>query len=188
MVKTSSDDASSSSRKRFKNFNHNGVASWSDVNHDVLFLVMMKLGVVDFVAFSGVCKSWRSLAVSNKNTFMASKPPMEISIYMVANENDYIYCCCLQDFERRRFKTIIPHYIGRTCVGLTCGYLILFGTKTRDFWLVNPITRHQLHFPDYPIYAGVDETQCEAEAQMDDTQDQEFSKDRLVETKACKFG
>ncbi|CAH1419382.1 unnamed protein product [Lactuca virosa] len=82
MVKTSSDDASSSSRKRFKNFNHNGVASWSDVNQDLLFLIVMKLGFVDFLAFGRVCKSWRSLAVSYKNTFMASKPPMEISIYI----------------------------------------------------------------------------------------------------------
>nr|KAJ0195372.1 hypothetical protein LSAT_V11C700348870 [Lactuca sativa] len=45
---------------------------------------------------------------------------------------------------------MIPQLGGRECLGLSCGYLILFGEKTRDFWLVNPITRHQLHFPNVP--------------------------------------
>ncbi|CAH1448991.1 unnamed protein product [Lactuca virosa] len=147
--------SSSSSRKRFKNFNHNGVASWSDVNHDVLFLIMMKLGVVDFVAFSGVCKSWRSFAVSNKNTFMASKPPMKISIGPHVNKEDSYYL--LEDLKERRFKTIIPHSSCRAYCGLTCGYLILFGWETHDFWLVNPITRDELHFPDYPLSVGARE-------------------------------
>ncbi|KAL7591393.1 hypothetical protein Lser_V15G32982 [Lactuca serriola] len=149
--------SSSSSRKRFKNFNHNGVASWSDVNHDVLFLIMTKLGVVDFVTFSGVCKSWRSFAVSNRITFMASKPPMKISIGLHVNKEDSYYL--LEDLKERRFKTIIPHSSCRAYFGLTCGYLILFGRETRDFWLVNPITRDELHFPDYPLSVGA----CEEE-------------------------
>ncbi|CAH1448976.1 unnamed protein product [Lactuca virosa] len=135
----SSSSSSSSSRKRFRGFDNDGVA----LNHDVLFIVMMKLGVVDFVAFSGVCKSWRSLAFSNWNMFMASKPPMSICI-----SDEW---CSLEDLEGKKFKTIIPHSAGRICFGLTCGYLILFSRETRDFWLVNPITRHELHFPNYPI-------------------------------------
>jgi len=74
---------------------------------------------------------------------MASKPPMEMHI---CNEKE----CELMDFEGRKFKTMIPHSVGRECVGVTCGYLVLFGKETNDFWLVNPITRHQLHFPDFP--------------------------------------
>ncbi|CAH1448987.1 unnamed protein product [Lactuca virosa] len=155
------DDASSSSssRKRFKNFDHNGVASWSDVNHDVLFIVMMKLGVVDFVAFGGVCKSWRSLAVSNRNTFMASKPPMQISIGPHVNKEDSYYF--LEDLKERRYKTIIPHSV-EAYFGLTCGYLILFGRETCDFWLVNPITRDELHFPHYPLSVSAHELQMRA--------------------------
>ncbi|CAH1419409.1 unnamed protein product [Lactuca virosa] len=150
------DDASSSSSKTLKNFDHDGVASWSDVNHDVLFLVMMQLGVVDFFAFKGVCKSWSSFAVSNMNIFMASKPPMEIYFSMEANED---YWCHLEDFGGRTFKTILPHSTWRRCVlGCTCGYLILFGRKkTQDFLLVNPITKHKLYFPHWPTYVGVDD-------------------------------
>ncbi|CAH1450156.1 unnamed protein product [Lactuca virosa] len=107
---------------------------------------MMKLGAIDFSAFSGVCKSWRSFAVSNKNNFMASRPPMSISISPHGYENG----CYLKDSEGRKFKTIIPHFVGRICIGMTSGYLILLCKKTRDFLLVNPISRNELHFPDVP--------------------------------------
>ncbi|XP_023758545.1 uncharacterized protein LOC111906995 isoform X1 [Lactuca sativa] len=151
--KQNHDDTSSSSRKkRFKTYDHGGVAPWLELNHDLLFLVMMQLGVIDFVAFSGVCKSWRSLALNNKKIFMASKPPMLMSISDPSYKKKECYCF-LEDFEGRKFKTMIPNSSGRTCIGLTCGYLILLGEETKDLWLVNPITRHQLHFPCVPFNA-----------------------------------
>lgn len=124
-----------------------GAGAWSDLTHDVVFLVMMQLGVIDFVAFSGVCKSWRSVALSYMNTFMASRPPMFMS---PDDADDVEWYCYLKDVEGRRFKTIVPHSAEALCVGITCGYVILYATKTRDFWLVNPITRHELHFPNAP--------------------------------------
>ncbi|CAH1419407.1 unnamed protein product [Lactuca virosa] len=105
------DASSSSSRKRFKTFDKGGVAPWSNLNHDVLFLVMMELGMVDFLAFGGVCKSWRSFAVSNKNMFMASKPPMKTCIDPHDNNKDFYFY--MEDFQGRRFKTIIPHSAGK---------------------------------------------------------------------------
>nr|KAJ0206096.1 hypothetical protein LSAT_V11C500256850 [Lactuca sativa] len=53
----------------------------------------------------------------------------------------------LEDFEGKKFKDILRHSCGRICVGLTCSYFILYGRETRDFRLVNLITRHELHFP-----------------------------------------
>ncbi|KAL7605435.1 hypothetical protein Lser_V15G16140 [Lactuca serriola] len=114
------------------------------------FLIIMQLGVIDFLAFSCVCKSWRLFAVSNWNKFMASTPPMRMRFSNHEYKREGY--CYLEDFERRKFKTMIPHSAGRRCIGLTCGYLILFGMETKDFWLVNPITRHQLHFPSTPFY------------------------------------
>ncbi|CAH1416128.1 unnamed protein product [Lactuca virosa] len=137
------DEASSSSRKkRFKTYDNGGVGPWSHLSNDVLFLVTMQLGIFDFLSFSRVCKSWRSFALCNRKSFMASKPPMS----MLLSSHGF---CCLEDFEGRKLKTIIPHSSGRKCVGLTCGYLILFGEETFDFWLVNPITRHELYFPAF---------------------------------------
>ncbi|CAH1426886.1 unnamed protein product [Lactuca virosa] len=146
------DDDTSSSSKRIKTWDNGGVAPWSDLNHDALFIVMTQLGIVDFVAFSKVCKSWRSQALPNRKRFMASKPPM----LMYISSHVHMKECYLQDFEGKIFKTALPHSGGRIYVGLTCGYLILYGWATRDFWLVNPITGHELHFPHVPshVYSG----------------------------------
>nr|KAJ0196417.1 hypothetical protein LSAT_V11C700358900 [Lactuca sativa] len=125
VTRNDDDDASSSSsssRKKLRTFCNNGVASWLDVNHDMLFFNYDE---------TGICKSWRSFTVSNRNTFMASKPPMKISIGPLLNKEDSYYF--LEEFKERRFKTIFPHSFGRTYFGSTCGYLILFDRETRDF-------------------------------------------------------
>ncbi|CAH1450128.1 unnamed protein product [Lactuca virosa] len=147
------DDASGARMKKIKTRDNSGVSSWSNFPHDVLLLVMTRLGVVDFIAFSGVCKSWRSFAVYNKKSFMVSKPPMSIStISSDTNEKEYY----LNDFEGRKYKITLPCFAhGGRCIGVTGGYLILFNENTCDCWLVNLITRHELHFPDVPHYPHV---------------------------------
>ncbi|KAL4585848.1 hypothetical protein LXL04_010474 [Taraxacum kok-saghyz] len=123
--------------------NHGGGPPWSELNHDVLFLVMMDLGVIDFLSFSR-----RSFALANKIRFMASKPPMELLLISEQPNNTKEYS--LVDFGGRSFKIILPESGGRDCVGLTCGYLILLGRKSCDFLLMNPITRHGIRFPPAP--------------------------------------
>ncbi|KAL4585865.1 hypothetical protein LXL04_010492 [Taraxacum kok-saghyz] len=126
-------------------------APWSDLTNDVLYLVMMTLGVIDFVSFSGVCKSWRSLALCNRKKFMTSRPPMLMQIHNRACKEKW--CCYLEDFEGRKFKTLISESNDtRNYVGLTCGYLVFWVVKTNHnhFWLINPITRRQLYSPRVP--------------------------------------
>lgn len=147
------DDASGAQMKKIKTRDNSGVSSWSNLPHDVLLLVMTQLGVIDFIAFSGVCKSWRSFAICNKKSFMVSKPPMFIStISSDTTENEYY----LNDFEGRKYKITLPCFAhGGRCIGVTGGYLILFNENTCDCWLVNLITRHEPHFPDVPHYPHV---------------------------------
>ncbi|PWA43324.1 F-box domain-containing protein [Artemisia annua] len=132
-------------QKRLKTSEEGGSAAWSDLFPDLLIIVMMRLGLVDFVSFSGVCKRWRSIAHSQWKTFMGCKVPM-CMFFFTPNRRGF----WLEDFEGRRFKTIRRHGTHRTCVGSTRGYLIMFGRLTSDFWLVNPITRHEFHFTDFP--------------------------------------
>ncbi|XP_076919501.1 uncharacterized protein LOC143580321 [Bidens hawaiensis] len=127
--------------------NDHGSATWSNLGHDVLFLIMMHLGLVDFIAFGSVCKSWRSCAMRNWNRFMVSKQPVCLSISSRLNEKE----CYLEDDQWKKLKTTIPHSNGRICVGITCGYLIFFGREACDFWLVNPLTGKELHFLDFPF-------------------------------------
>ncbi|KAL4562751.1 hypothetical protein LXL04_026781 [Taraxacum kok-saghyz] len=140
-------DDNPSNEKKVKTCDNGEVGCWSDLNHHLVYIIMMQLGVIDYLSFSGVCKSWRSLANSNKKKFMATKPPMTLHV----NWRAHAKLCYLEDFEGRKFKTFLPPFAGGTCVGLTCGYLIFFVRAHREFRLVNPITRHQLHFPGFPL-------------------------------------
>ncbi|KAJ0836911.1 putative F-box domain-containing protein [Helianthus annuus] len=134
MNRNQNDGASSS--KSLKSSDNNGLSSLSNLDHDLLLPIMMDLGPLDFLAFSGVCKSWRSLAFAHLNKFMGSRRPMSVS-FSTSTNND----CYLEDFEGRKFKTILPNSTVSICVGLTCGYLIFFRSITCEFWLVNPLTR-----------------------------------------------
>ncbi|GJT94093.1 putative F-box domain-containing protein [Tanacetum coccineum] len=154
-MREASADASSS--KKFNACDNNASTSWANLNQDLLLSIMMQLGVVDFFSFKRVCKLWRKLAFDHNDKFMRSRQPMSISFSTGAKKE-----CYLDDFEGRKFKTILPHSIGSTCVGITCGYVILFGRKTRDFWLVNPITRHEFHFSSFPFYVSKDTTSIRA--------------------------
>ncbi|KAJ0438999.1 putative F-box protein [Helianthus annuus] len=144
-------NGNASSSKSLKTSIISSLSSWSNLDHDLLLPILMKLGPVDFLAFSGVCKSWRSLAFANLNKFMGSRRPMSVSFSTSTNNE-----CYLEDFEGRKFKTILPHSTGSTCVGLTCGYLIFFRSITCEFWLVNPLSKCELHFPNFPRSYKVD--------------------------------
>ncbi|CAH1435882.1 unnamed protein product [Lactuca virosa] len=112
------DDASSSGN--IKTCDKDNVRPWSDLNHDVLSLVMMQLGFFDFFAFCGVCKSMRSVALANRKRFMVSKPPM---LMRISNTTTHSYNdkeCCLEDYEGRKFKTILRNSVCSTLVGSTC--------------------------------------------------------------------
>ncbi|KAJ0637320.1 putative F-box protein [Helianthus annuus] len=155
MVKNHNNEASSS--KSSKTSDDAGSSTWPHLNPYLLSSIMMQLRLVDYIAFSGVCKSWRSLAHTEKNKFMSSKQPMSVSFSTKVSTKAKKECY-LTDFDRNRFKTVLPRSTGRTSVGSTCGYLIFFGRKTREFCLVNPITRHELHFPGFPFYVSNDPT------------------------------
>ncbi|KAK9051554.1 hypothetical protein SSX86_028181 [Deinandra increscens subsp. villosa] len=140
----------SCSRKTPNTIDNDGDSgSWSYLIHDILISIISRLGVIDFVSISCVCKSWRTFALLNRKMFMLSRQPMSIRIYPEVPKKKV---CYLEDLQGRKFKTILPRSSGRIFLGLVSGYLILFGWKARDFKLVNPITRHELHFPRFDFY------------------------------------
>nr|KAJ0206290.1 hypothetical protein LSAT_V11C500256830 [Lactuca sativa] len=115
--------------KRIKTCDNCDVAPWY-LNHDAFFIVMMRLRVADFFVSHG-----GFILVMRISTRAANKKRI-----------------CLEDFEGGKSKTTLPHSGGMFYLGLTCGYFIMFGRDTKDFWLVNPITRHEHHFPSVPIF------------------------------------
>ncbi|KAI3719587.1 hypothetical protein L6452_20489 [Arctium lappa] len=53
--------------KRFEAFDDGGSPYWSTIHHDVPFLIMMQLGIVDFLSLSRVFQSLRELAFANRH-------------------------------------------------------------------------------------------------------------------------
>lgn len=58
-------------------------------------------------------------------------------------------CVLYNIFDGKSCKAMLPDLPCKSFVGLSCGYLITID-KNMGFWLVNLMTRHELHFPSLP--------------------------------------
>ncbi|XP_050258262.1 uncharacterized protein LOC126703335 [Quercus robur] len=80
---------------------------------------------------------------------MASQPPLLVFLSTQAKRASYFYSI----FEQRLYKAKLRNLNGKSCFGITRGYLVMEDNKKRadsQIWLLNPFTRHELHFPSPP--------------------------------------
>lgn len=119
---------------------------WSDLHDDFLDEITKWLSAIDYLMFGCVCRSWRSYVEKYKKNFMKSQPPLIVFLSEDIERACYFYSI----FNRRLYRAILPSLIGKSCSGITCGYLVLVDNEPREdsqFWLLNPFTRHELRFP-----------------------------------------
>ncbi|XP_021299338.1 uncharacterized protein LOC110427998 [Herrania umbratica] len=137
------------SRKR-RAIEGDNCSQWSELPAVLLELILNRLGAIEFLIFACVCKPWRAVAIALKQEFMASHGPLVFLMPTKARK----YCYFYNIFDDRLYRTALPHLAGNKCLGFTCGYLVLGNSemkkKEADIWLVNPFTRHELHFPRPP--------------------------------------
>ncbi|XP_022775508.1 F-box/kelch-repeat protein At1g57790-like [Durio zibethinus] len=142
-------DFSGGSRKRME-IEVGNCSRWSELPADLLVVILKQLGVIEFLLFACVCKSWRFVAIALKQEFMASQSPLVFLMPTKARKYGYFY----NIFDNGLYKAGLPHLAGNKCVGFTCGYLVLRDSemtkKKANIWLVNPFTRHELKFPSPP--------------------------------------
>lgn len=62
-------------------------------------------------------------------------------------------CVLYNMFDEKSYKTMLRDLPCKYLLGFSCGYLITMDRNLR-FWLVNLMTKHQLHFPVRPEYMG----------------------------------
>ncbi|KAF3966444.1 hypothetical protein CMV_009460 [Castanea mollissima] len=94
-------------------------------------------------------KTWRSYVETYKKGFLASQPPLVLFLSTHAKRACYFYSI----FDRKLYKAILLYLIGKSCLGITCGYLVLKDKEERtdsQIWLLNPFARHELRFPSPP--------------------------------------
>ncbi|KAM3761578.1 hypothetical protein ACB098_01G278800 [Castanea mollissima] len=122
---------------------------WSELHEVLLHLIANQLGAIDYLMFGCVCKGWRLYVAAHRKEFMASQPPLLVFLSTQAKRACHFYSI----FDRRLYKAILPSLVGKTCSGLSCGYLVLEDRKKRadsEIWLLNPFTRHELRFSRPP--------------------------------------
>ena len=122
---------------------------WPELPEELLDLITKSLGAIDYLMFGCVCRAWRLYVATYRKEFMASQPPLYFFLSKRANKVCYFYGI----FDHRLYKAILPNLKGKSCSGLTCGYLVMEDKKKSEdsqICLLNPFTRHELHFPSPP--------------------------------------
>ncbi|XP_057491099.1 putative F-box protein At4g22180 isoform X1 [Actinidia eriantha] len=124
--------------------------SWAGLPYDLLNMISKRLSLVDYLAFGGVCSSWRSSSVAQRAVVLASQPPLLVLVSVYAKRG-----CFLFDIsDGGTYKAMLPNVHGRSFWGFSCGYLIMRDKKFK-ISLVNLITRKELDFPTLPeLYTG----------------------------------
>ncbi|KAK1357186.1 hypothetical protein POM88_050442 [Heracleum sosnowskyi] len=139
-------------RKRQKTWKRSGNSAWGawdNVPNELLESVLKKLSIIDYVSFSGVCKSWRSAFIDFRKTYMRHQQPLVFVRPKCSKKS----CVLYNMFDEKSFKTMVQDLPCKNLIGLSCGYLITIDRNLR-FWLVNLMTKHELRFPALPEYMG----------------------------------
>ena len=135
--------------KKEKKVDNSKLRPWSELHEALLRLITKQLGAIDYIMFGCVCRGWRLHVTTHRQEFMASQPPLLVFLSTQAKRASYFYSI----FEQRLYKAKLPNLNGKSCFGITRGYLVMEDNKKRadsQIWLLNPFTRHELHFPSPP--------------------------------------
>ncbi|GMY13519.1 F-box protein At3g56470-like [Fagus crenata] len=131
--------------KKKRLVDNSNLRPWSELPEALVHLITKQLGAIDYLMFGCVCKGWRSYVVVHRQEFMASQPPLVVFLSTLAKKSCHFYSI----FDHRAYKATLPNLIGKSCYSLTCGYLVMEDRKKMghsQIWLLNPFTRHELHF------------------------------------------
>lgn len=120
------------------------VADWSDLQHDLLVLIVRRLNLIeDYLNFGMVCKSWHYVAT--KANFNSDLP--RISWLMLAEEEDDNTCIKFFSlYNGMILKKRIPGASGKRCVE-SMGWLITVGKDEGEISLLHPFSGVQIELP-----------------------------------------
>ena len=111
--------------------------------------ILVKLSIVDYLSFSGVCKSWRSASIAFRKYCMERQQPLVVVRPKYSKKS----CVLYNMFDLKSYKTMLPDLPCKKLLGLSCGYLITTDGNS-GFWLINLMTKHELRFPVLPGHMG----------------------------------
>lgn len=123
---------------------------WTDLPLEILELIVNHLQLEEFLAFRGVCKTWRLATSVYYITMAQTKERTPWILFYRDNDNpDATPGCCLYNESSRKTCTIkIPELEGASCIASKEGWLLVH-CHGHVFFL-NPFSRAKIDLPGFP--------------------------------------
>ncbi|XAR69575.1 hypothetical protein NMG60_11001222 [Bertholletia excelsa] len=119
------------------------MVDWSSLPYDLVFMIANRIPAIeDFLAFSAVCHSWRSVYV-NKSWSPSPHFPWLMLCENRADESNRAFF----SFQKKRCHLLpLPQAQERRCWGSSCGWLVTIGLDLQ-IHLLNPVTQIRIALP-----------------------------------------
>ncbi|XP_057785375.1 putative F-box protein At5g55150 [Salvia miltiorrhiza] len=118
------------------------MADWSRLPYDIIHKVSTYITAIeDFLAFSAVCCSWRSVYLAKQWQLGPQIPMLMFSDYENSGFRSFISLC-----RNRVYSTELPEVRGRRCWGSSSGWIVTIGDDLQ-IHLLNPFTRVSICLP-----------------------------------------
>ncbi|CAI9096143.1 OLC1v1032224C1 [Oldenlandia corymbosa var. corymbosa] len=140
------------------------LTDWSALHLDLLVEIAKGISIVeDFMAFRGVCISWRSAATKDKFVPRWPRAPL----LMLADKPERNLNCVEREFYSLSkgkicMRFTLPEAKGKRCMEVGFGWLLTVKDTSGEINLLNPFSHQQIHLPglqtipEYKIYTWVD--------------------------------
>ncbi|XP_057785398.1 F-box protein SKIP23-like isoform X2 [Salvia miltiorrhiza] len=118
------------------------MADWSKLPYDIVHKVATHLSVIeDFLAFSAVCCSWRSVYLAKE-----WNPGPQVPVLMFSNDDNINIRSFLSLNRNKVSNSELPEARGRRCWGSSSGWLVTIGYD-HEIRLLNPFTHVSYNLP-----------------------------------------
>ncbi|KAL3534657.1 hypothetical protein ACH5RR_003118 [Cinchona calisaya] len=118
------------------------MADWSQIPYDIVQMIGVRLDAVeDFLAFSAVCRSWRSIYSTRKWTPGPQVPWLMLSDNENSNRRSFFSL-----YREKVYELELPEAHGRRCWGSNDGWLVTIGSDL-EIHLLNAFTRVRMRLP-----------------------------------------
>ena len=118
------------------------MADWSKLPYDIIHKVAGRLSVIqDFLAFSAVCCSWRSVYLAKE-----WNPGPQVPVLMFSDTENSSIISFLSLYTNKVSNSELPEACGRRCWGSSSGWLVTTGNDL-EIQLLNPFTHISYKLP-----------------------------------------
>ncbi|KAA8517958.1 hypothetical protein F0562_015432 [Nyssa sinensis] len=130
------------------------MGNWSQLPYELILIIVNRLNTMeDFLAFSGVCSSWRSVYL-NKDWTPGPLLPWLMLSEKTNSRNRVFFSIC----TKKVFELYLPEASGKRCWGSSHGWLVTIGLDLK-IHLLNPMTRVQMDLPPQSTFQNQPEDQ-----------------------------